>query len=215
MDHPLDSTVKVTDKGMVLIDKVDDMITQALTTGNPLSILEFGAQLRQARHISGLALAKLLFRLREVWDHFDTDDKLRDVAYEHIGVSGYTYQRYIDCWQYVAMDRHELWNKPIGGLLLCIAAAKEDQLGAKHWKQIEKAPNKATIRDVIKEVRGTTGGGVNALRIWLREDGALQAVIGDGVYKPVGFIERSIDNKLAIAVIARFEKAGLVVEAAE
>ena len=215
MDHPLDSTVKVTEQGTALIKKVDDMIDQALTTGNPLSILEFGAQLRQARHISGLALAKLLFRLREVWDHFDTDDKLRDVAYEHIGVSGYTYQRYIDCWEYVARDRSELWSKPIGGLLLCIAAAKEDQLTTKHWKQIEKAPNKATIRDLIKEVRGTTGGGVNALRIWLREDGALQAVIGDGVYEPVGYIERSIDNKLAIAVIARFEKAGLVVEAAE
>jgi len=215
MDHPLDSTIKVTEKGIALIDKVDAMIDQALTTGNPLSILEFGAQLRQYRHISGLALAKLLYRLREVWDHFDTDDKLRDVAYEYIGESGYTYQRYIDSWQYVAMDRRELWNKPIGGLLICIAGAKEDQLKTSHWKAIENAPNKAAIRDIIKEVRGTTGGGVNALRIWLREDGALQAVIGDGVYVPIGYIERSTDNKLAIAVIARCDKAGLVVDAAK
>jgi hypothetical protein len=158
---------------------------------------------------------------REHWDVFGSDDDFATVAQYEMGISNQTYTKYIEGWEKVINHPHlqkdpalqeRILGKPVQGILLLRAAAKEDQIKPKHWEKIANAPNIDAIREIVREIRGTQTSSKTALRIVLEKDGTLKARMG-GRYQEVGYIKRD-EDAVTLAVIGRLEKVGVIVEAA-
>lgn len=220
LSHPHDTAMPLTTTNDILT-QVDNVILTALTEHDPNYIIQAGLQLRMVSQVSGLALAKLLALGKENWDQFESDDDFATVAKVKMGVSDQTYNKYTWVWEHVINHpylqnnpklQEIILGKPIGGLILLTAAARENQLEESHWLEIANAPNVAAIRDIVAEVRGHVGPAKNTLRLLLNPDGTLMAKLGGEVYEVAGFIHRE-ETPLSVALIARLEGAGVVIEA--
>ena len=215
-----DTGLRITEMEQMVLDKVDSVIEKAVVSGNPQLIFRHGLQLRNAGHIAGIALAKLLYEGREHWEVFGSDDDFATVSQFEMGISGQTYTKYTQAWEnvinnpYLLEDetlRTAIMGKPMQGLLLLRAAAREGQLEPEHWEAIANAPNVEAMRDVVKDVRGHQTSSKNVLRIVLQKDGKLKARLGGRPYQEVGYIKRD-EDLVTTAVISRLESVGVIVE---
>jgi hypothetical protein len=102
--------------------------------------------------------------------------------------------------------------KPIGGLILLTAAAREGQLGPGEWNTIADSPDVRSIRDVVARVRGYIGPAKTTLRLRVLKDGTMQGRIGEEPYDGIGFVHRD-GSDLSEATLSRLESAGFMVEA--
>jgi hypothetical protein len=221
--HPHDTALPVGDATHKVLEQVDQVIATAIEEQDPMVIVNYGLNLRMASQVSGLGLAKLLYEGRENWNAFRSDDDFATVAKTQMGVADQTYNKYIWVWEHVVRNDYllrnpdiqmEILGKPIGGLILLTAAARENQLTPGDWKDIRNAPDVRSIRDIVARVRGHIGPAKYTLRLWLRNDGTMYGKIGGEEYGVVGFIHRD-GTKLSEAVEARLESAGVVIEARE
>ena len=220
--HKYDTSLPLSEATLAVLDKVDEVVNQAIDEQDPMVIVNYGVGLRMASQVSGLGLAKLLYEGRKAWNQFRSDDDFATVATTQIGIADQTYNKYIWVWEHVVNAdyllehqevRDQIMGKPIGGLILLTAAAREGQLDPEDWKEIATAPNVGAIRDVVARVRGHIGPAKNTLRLKLLKDGTMQGKLGDEPYDGVGFVHRD-GSKLSEAVVARLESCGFQVEAA-
>lgn len=218
--HPHDTALPMSNTKDVL-KQVDDVIDKALHEQDPEYIIQAGLQLRMVSQVSGLALAKLLATGKNIWHKFKSDDDFATVAKVKMGIADQTYNKYTWVWEHVIqhpylMNNHSvqetIMTKPIGGLILLTAAARENELEEDDWLEIASAPNIAAIRDVIARVRGHVGPAKHTLRLLLGTDGTLLGKLGGGIYEVRGFIHRD-ETPLGVAIVARLEKAGVIIEA--
>jgi len=219
--HPHDTALPITTDTNDILTQVDKVILTALEEHDPEYIIQAGIQLRMASQLSGLALAKLLAEGKANWDWFESDDDFATVAKVKMGIADQTYNKYTWVWEHVIQHPHLKSNpqlqeiimgKPIGGLILLTAAARENQLREEDWTEIGEAPNIAAIRDVIARVRGHIGPAKHTLRLLLGADGTFLGKLGGEAYEIVGFVHRD-ETPLGVALIARLEKAGVIIEA--
>lgn len=219
--HPHDSAMPLSKATWSVLEQVDEVIAKAIEDQEPDYIIQAGLDLRMASQASGLGLAKLLYESRKNWHLFGSDDSFATVAKTQMGVADQTYNKYIWVWEHVINhpylnENQELkkliMGKPIGGLILLTAAARENQLEESDWEQLGKAPNISAIRDIIARVRGHIGPAKNTLRMLLHPDGTWLGKLGGDIYEVVGFVHRD-GSKLSEAIISRLENSGVVIEA--
>ena len=221
LGHSYDTAMPMEELDYAILGRVDDIIGEAIDTRNPMLIFGFGVALRKAAQSSGLGLAKLLATGRDNWHKFKSDDDFATVAKWEMGISDDTYNKYTRVWDHVVnslyLSKHDdirnaIMAKPIRGLILLTAAAREDELRAEHWQILAKAPNVDAMRDVIREVRGWQTSSGSRLSLILQSDGQIRGRLGDGSYEVRGQIKRD-NTKLGQAIEARLERAGFMVEA--
>jgi len=219
--HAHDTALALSTDELGILDKVDKIVDQAVTSGNPQIAIRYGVALRNTQQVAGLALAKLLYEMRARWDMFPTDENFSEWVQYEMGISNQTYNKYLDGWEFVISHPYldndpelkaRIMSKPWKGLILLNAAAKEGQIQDKDWEEIANAPNVEAIRDIKKRIRGDKHTkGKNALRLILQKDGKLKARLGGRPYEEVGYIKRD-DTPTVIAVISRLEGVGVLVE---
>lgn len=221
LGHSYDTALPMQDIDLAILGRVDEVVKEAIASQNAMMIFGFGVALRKAAQSSGLGLAKLLCDGRDNWNSFRSDDDFATVAKYEMGISDDTYNKYTRVWDHVVNSsyllehsdmRDAIMGKPIRGLILLTAAARENELEEEHWEIIAKAPNVDAIRDVVSNVRGWKTSSHGRLTLMLQSDGQLRAKIGETGYEVVGHIKRD-GSKLSDAVISRLEKAGVMVEA--
>lgn len=219
--HPHDTALPLTTETANVLEQVDKVIITAITEHDPKYIIQAGLQLRMVSQVSGLALAKLLALGKRNWHSFESDDDFATVAKVQMGIADQTYNKYTWVWEHVINHPYlqenpdmqaTIMTKPIGGLILLTAAARENELEPTDWLEIAMAPNIAGIRDIIARVRGHIGPAKHTLRLLLGTDGTLLGKLGGGIYEVRGFIHRD-ETPLGVAIIARLEKAGVIIEA--
>jgi hypothetical protein len=213
LTNPLDKAMTFKKQELAVFDQVDDVVNRCIISGNPMPAFQMGFALRRSGQIAGIALAKLLYEMRERWDSFASDDDFVSMVEAYVGISQWTYNNYIDMWEWVARDRPELWGKPVHGLIKCVGAAKEEQLDEDDWNEIANADNVDAINGVIKRVRGYKTRSASVVNLWVRRDGQIQVRIGEGPYEPIGSINRK--HKLADRVLERMKRIGTLVDALE
>lgn len=177
LDNPLTQPVRITDEEMKVFDEVDDIIGKAVLIGDPLMAFEYGSMLRRQQAVRGLALAKLLYRMRESWDLFKaagTSDDLPTMAQIHLGVAPETTKKYVNMWESVFANneigddiKKILMGRPIGDLLLLTAAAREGSLDDSRLLEAALAPDRSSLRDIIRDGRGEQTSSGSAIRILL------------------------------------------------
>lgn len=189
-----DQPIALSQLDMKMFDEVDSIIASAVTAGDPLVALEYGKDLVGSALMRGLALAKLLYRLRENWEIFKaagTDDSLEDMAYAHIGRSPETVTKYIRMWESVFENddipenvKKQLMGRSMPELLLITALAREGTT-PETLEEIAHAPDRDAIRDIIKRERGGATSSKNSVYITIemregatKPKGTLTAVFG-------------------------------------
>lgn len=175
LDNALTQPVRITDEEMRVFDEVDDIIGKSVLIGDPLMAFEYGSMLRRQQAVRGLALAKLLYRMRESWDLFraaGTSDDLPTMASIHMGVAPETTKKYVNMWESVFANndigddiKKILMGRPIGDLLLLTAAARDGSLDDSRLLEAALAPDRASLREIVREGRGEQTSSSSAIRL--------------------------------------------------
>lgn len=160
-----------------IFDDIDGVISRSVHVGDPLLALEYGANIQRRQALEGAALAKLLYKLQENWGLFEAaglEDDLLTMADVHMNVRPATAKKYIAMWQNIFENpsvsddvKQILRGRNIGDLLLLTAAIGEGQLEGENLYAAALAPDKESIRDLVKGARGMQTSSASAIRIYL------------------------------------------------
>ena len=93
----MDQTVPVDDEW--ILDKVDEIIAESVEKKDAYVALNSCRQLRQISQLSGVALAKFFYLIRENWNEYDIGDDFKDTVYDYVGVHPATVSKYIKIWE--------------------------------------------------------------------------------------------------------------------
>lgn len=193
------------DKGdAVYFNSVDDVVGRSIAAGDPMIAFEYVQGLQREGFIKGLAIAKLLYRMKQAWDLFrvaGTDDEFESVVEATLGYRPATVNKYINMWESV-FENHELpeetklmlMGKPIETLLLLTAAAREGSLEQEDWDQIARSSDIRDVRARVRERRGDVTSSRNAKlpQLYRRTTGSKAAgtltIVVNGEQKLVGHL---------------------------
>jgi hypothetical protein len=201
-----------------IYDHVNEVIEAAMRSG-PDVALNYGAMLRADGHVRALQLAHLLWELKERWATFPTDDTFEDAVFKRVGYSQQTVDKYIAVWGRIFARedideerKNELMGKPMNALLAISAAAGANQLNEDQWERIVQAPDVASVKEVVRAVRGEQTSSSAAITITLDRDGYLKAKRGTGHYIPIGYLNLKVEEDFAQEAINRIVRASGVVK---
>jgi len=154
---------------------VDRAIERSLQAGSPDIALSFGRELTEIIRAKGIQLARLLFRLDEVWQRFDTDDDIETAVLNEMGISPRKFREYSEMYRYVLLEHPELANKPIAGLIDITAAAREGSFSKKDWANLSSATDRTSMVSLRRTANGIRTSGSSRLEILCDEEGNLYA----------------------------------------
>jgi hypothetical protein len=169
--------------GESIIQNIDEAVNRSIAAGDPLIALEYGRSLQLEGQVRGLALAKMLYKMKKNWAIFvsaGVEDDFETVVYSVNGYKPGTIDKYVRLWENVfenATLEEELKNRlaalPIGQLLLLSAAASDGDLSRADWDKVTVASNKEEVRDIVREARGerTSSGTAVSLKLYDRDGG--------------------------------------------
>jgi len=221
LSNGIDTAIQLRPSDKDVLNMVDQAVDAAIAQGDLSPAITFGRALRRQMQVSGLALAKLLYRLYRNWDLFKAagvDDEFVDVIYAEMGVAPGTTSKYLGVWGNIfdnpdipEMVREALTSKPIRSLILLTAAARDENLD---WDKVIEATTPHEIREIVREARGvqTSGHSALILEIDLR-NGLLTARKGDAMVNfGVLTVKDYKKNELVAAAIDRIVSSAGIVE---
>jgi len=187
LGNGIDTAVRLRPSDKDVLNMVDAAIEAAVAQGDLTPAMTFGRALRRQMQASGLALAKLLYRLQEKWELFQAagiDDEFVDVIYAEMGVAAGTTNKYVALWSSIFANpqipdsiKDALEDKPIRSLILLTAAAREENLD---WDKVVDATTPHEIREIVREARGQQTSSHSALVLEINvRNGILTARRGD------------------------------------
>jgi len=164
-----------------IIQNIDEAINRSIAAGDPLIALEYGRSLQVEGQVRGLALAKMLYRMKKNWNIFvsaGVEDDFETVVYSVNGYKAGTIDKYVRLWENVFENasieeglKNRLAALPIGQLLLLSAAASDGDLTNADWDKVIVASSKEEVRDIVREARGerTNSGTAVSLKLYDRD----------------------------------------------
>lgn len=220
-----DQPVGLSSDDMNIFEDVDVIVSRAVTIGDPLIALDYGKELVKDMQVKGVALAKLLYRLKQNWNLFEVagfEGTLTEVAELHLGRSEETVKKYIRMWESVFENnsipqdvKNKLMGRPIGDLILLTAVAREgngDELAL-----LADASDRNSLRNLIRRVRGEQTSTKTAIHINLamrsgqHPIGTLYA-FQDGIKYMIGYLNVESDEDVVSRAIARIVGSARITE---
>ena len=219
MSEAHDSIIPLGNGEMKLVyDSVDEIMDKANLAGPDIA-LEYALRLRAEGQVRGYALAHLLWRLKQQWKSFPTDDDFEDAVWKKLGYSTDTTYRYVKIWDDIfanekvpASVKPHLLGMPINTTYALAAPARQDELTAEHWEEVEQATDKQAIDEIIHKARGTEKKeNPNLLVIMLEKDGRLRCRKGQEKYEDFGYLNLEKESDAVKAAIDRLLNKGGVI----
>jgi len=205
-----DEIIRVTPADMVDMGKVDEVIKQALFAHDVSVAVKWLGALRVNMHLSALATAKFVYELKTRWDKKETIGGFAqdiadfdDAISAEIGKSVTLIRQYYDIWKYVLLEHRGMCHHPVDTLKLVASAAKQQEIDEKGWEELEYAPNKKTVREIIKRLRKSAAPRKERLSILLERNGQVRISRGGGPYRGVGVWDIKSDDPDAVAALER------------
>lgn len=221
LGNGIDTAIQLQPGDRQVMTMVDAVVDAAVAQGNLTMVTTYGMALRRQMQTSGLALAKLLYRVKESWGLFKAagiDDEFVDVIYAEMGVAPGTTTKYVALWEAIFANpnipievKENLEGKPMRSLILLTASARDEDF---EWEKVMDAATPSEIREIVREHRGqqTSSGSAMRIEIDLR-DGKLTARKGDETV-PVGVlaIKQYKTNPLVASAIDRIISGADIME---
>lgn len=141
--------------------EVDRFYEQALNSSNPpMTLLNKVKELSVQMSITGLALAKLLYRMRQDWDSFGIEEPFTDTVFVYVGKSPTTVDRYIQVWRmYAENNIPPAYKKAIQVLPMrsqvpiALTLRQGHELTDEDWAKLVNAPDNVSIREALREIK--------------------------------------------------------------
>lgn len=221
LSNGIDTAIQLKPGDREILKMVDMVVDSAVAQGNLIPATVFGQALRRQMQASGLALSKLLYRIKESWDLFKSagvDDEFLDVIYAEMGVAPGTTTKYVALWESIFANpkvpvevKEVLESKPMRSLILLTAAARDDDFD---WEKVVEANTQHEIREIVREHRGQQTSSGTALRLEINlRDGKIFAYKGNET-APVGLLLLSEykNNPLIASAIDRIISGANIME---
>jgi hypothetical protein len=175
LDQPLD----IDDKE--ILQKAENVIQEAIEQQNAYIALNVCRELVGVGKLSGMALAKILYSIKDSWESFDIDDWFEDVVYEYIGLHQTTVTRYVRVWEMYAEEKipkkfeEKIQQRNIKEQIpIANAIAQGCEIDDDDWKELADAPDLSTVLRVVRDISGKPPR-KSSLQIYLDRDGSLWA----------------------------------------
>jgi hypothetical protein len=221
ISFPMDESIKLSgDAKKQAFDRVDELMEKTIEAKDPVIATNGLSQLAGLERIAGLCKAKLLYRLKESWVCFETEENFKDFIMEHTSLSGETVDRYVLVWEMYEMLPvpealvPELMARTMRDQVEIAKIADRVQLTEKDWKAIASTANGyelATLkREMTKQEPRKSG-----ITIRLRRNGDLEAIDSKRSVYMVGYLnvkEAETSPMIAKAIERLTRTAGVLVE---
>lgn len=170
----LDQSLDVNHKPV--FEKVKELIYEAIDRKDYNAALDVCRSLRAISQLSGMALARAFYLIRENWDKFETEDKF-ETAYEYVGVAKETIDRYISVEEmYAHKEIPEEFVEQIrehnikAQIPIALAIAQGHEIDDEDWKKLANAPDYNAVAREIRDIKKQPPRS-NALQIIMDKQG--------------------------------------------
>jgi hypothetical protein len=164
-----------------ILERVDQVVGESLEQKDVYIALDFGRGLIQVSQLSGIALAKLFYLLRDKWELFELGDDFDSVAYSYVGRSKATVDRYVRVWEMYEKNiipekfEEEIRQKNIKDqIYIATLPAQGYEPDEDEWQDIVDAPDYNSVAKKVRDIKGKEPT-KSALLIFMGEDGTLSA----------------------------------------
>jgi hypothetical protein len=142
-----------------LFDRIDNILDEAITTGNGWKAINACSQLNEIARLSSISLAKFMYGIVINWDKFHIDEDMYMVLTEAFGCVKSTITRYTDAWEKIISGEipAEHADKMIDrGIRDLDTVSKMLDSGyvpdESQWERIVNAPDRMELEKEIREV---------------------------------------------------------------
>ena len=202
-----------------VLARADIVVEEGVRSGTPDIALNQVLQLIQINRLSGLALAKLLWRLSKRWGEFRMEAAFKDEVFRVAGIPVDTTRRYVAAWESIeqlpvdSQVRNLLLERGIKDM---VAIAQAEAALGKRFNQAQllrlaKTTDHSELRETLNELKDKKPS-KNQLYVRLRRDGELEAW-KSGKRERIGvlFVEK-VAELGAAAIHHLIEAAGILEE---
>ena len=211
----LDQAMPIDDTA--ILKRVEEVVHEAIEKGDVYVALDFGKGLIQVSQLSGIALAKLFYMLRERWEIFEVGDDFDAIAYDYVGRTKATVDRYIRVWEMYekklipAEYEEDVRQKNIKDQIhIATLPAQGYEVSDDEWQDIVDAPDYNSVSAKIREIKGKEPS-KSALLIYIDSDGNLSAQ-QEGETQFVGYLDVDEAGDIAEKAIQRIIRATGILE---
>jgi len=211
----LDQTLPIEDDW--ILDKVDEIIRESLDKKDAYLALNSCRALKQIAQLSGIALAKFFYLMKENWDKYEIGDEFDDVAFDYVGVHKSTVDKYVRVWK---MHNQHLIPSEVSEQIrkrnikdqipIAIAVDQGYDIGEDDWKDLADAPDFNSVSAKVREIKGKEPS-KSALLLFISSDGTLTAQ-QEGETEFVGYLNTDDAGLIAEKAIQRILKSSGVME---
>jgi hypothetical protein len=201
------------------IDRVDEIVSKAVQDEDITSAISEAKQALSLARISGLFLAKLLYKLEKNWNKFYIDnDSFVDYIHVELGIAPITILRYCRVWSMFESKlvppelEDQLKMRPLRDLVaISTAVSQEYDIPQTTWETLTSAENSSVVSETLRQIKGTEPRS-GSLVLKLKRNGDIQCWSG-GEQHFVGYVSLEDENESVQAAIERIiNGAGLIRE---
>lgn len=192
-----------------ILRKVDEIIQDAITKRNPRMALETCRQLIGISKISGIGLAKLLYKLRENWGIFELEEEFNDAAYLELGLHRHTTDRYVTVWDMFENNsiperlEETMQQQNIKSLIPIGKALQQGYvIDDEQWERLAAAPDYTSVSKIIREEVKQAPPRKGSVQLYMDEIGSVWAISGGEKYF-TGSLEITSDEPIVQKAIKR------------
>ena len=211
----LDQSLPVKDDW--ILDKVDEIIKESLDRKDVYYALNSCKALKQIAQLSGIALAKFFYLIRDNWDAYEIDEDFDEIAFDYVGVHKNTVSNYTRVWEMHDTDvipesvSEDIRQRNIKDQIpIALALDQGYEIDEEDWQDLSDAPDFTTVAAKIREIKGKEPR-KSALLIFISDDGTL-TVTQEGQTEFVGYLNTDEAGEIAQKAIQRILKASGVLE---
>lgn len=203
LDQPIQVDLK-------FLDQIDTLADKAVQEEDITILVNAAKNMLGIARISGISLAKLLWKIEKNWNRFnmDSNDTCQDFLSAELGLSSITVSRYIKVWNLLSSQIipkelvEKIESRPMRDLVSISSCVSQDfELTDDDWQKIANAPDSATINEELRRIKNVEPRS-SALLLRLRRNGDITAY-KDGAQFFVGYLSVDEENEVVLAAIDR------------
>ena len=156
----IDSFLPVERSQKEILQRVEDITTEAIESGDPRMAFKAMSSLLGVSQIAGIGFAKFVYTLKYNWAKFKTRDSFEDRAQEVFGRGKKSIDDNFRVWEMlVSTDvpkeyRDKFMNMPIRVLIPIANMWKQGwEVETNQWLRLSNAPDPSTVGKIIREIK--------------------------------------------------------------
>lgn len=206
----LDQGLPITKDTIDFLFGMKHQYEEMLNNKDKNGIVRFLNNIYNVSRISSIVLANVLYWLDKDWEQWDLGEDFIEFAFEHLGYSKTTIDRYIAIGRLYNQNlvpehlREQLFSLTMKSLVPIAKAVEQGhEITEDDWEKLAWCPDDNSVRKEIRKIKGVPPR-KHSMIIMLDSDGELTVLFGeDSVPIYIGYLNIDIDDVNVQAAINR------------